>query len=376
MSDETDGDATGRSGAGGSDGAEEPPVTGSTDDLPAGDRGVIGAGSTDDPAAIADAIAAAVERVVVGNRPAVEDLTVALLTRGHVLLEGVPGVAKTTLANAFARAGALEYRRVQMTPDVLPADITGTHVYREQTGAFELQRGPVFANVVVADEINRATPKTQSALLETMQERQVTIEGETIPLPSPFILVATQNPIEMEGVYRLPEAQRDRFQQKVTMPLPDRETEHAVLDRFDDEPALTPAVIEPVVSRADVLAAREHVGTVHVARPVKEYALDLVAATREHPDVVHGASPRASLSFLSVAKGRAAIDGRGYAIPDDVKGSAVAVLAHRLVLGPDAELGDVSPETVVEDVIATVEPPGADEATLAPDEPTPGAAED
>lgn len=301
--------------------------------------------------------------VLIGNEEIVEGLAIALATRGHVLLEGVPGVAKTTIANLFARASGLEYTRVQMTPDLLPADVTGTHIYREGTGEFDLQKGPVFSNVVVADEINRATPKTQSALLEAMQERTVTIEGETLQLPTPFMVIATQNPIEMEGTFELPEAQRDRFQFKLTVDLPDREMETELLDRFDDDPTLGPESVGQVVSPEDLLAARETVADVYVDDSVKEYILDLVAATRESPDVSYGASPRASLTFLHCGKARAAIHGRGYVIPDDVKSLATGVLRHRLVLSTDAELSDVSAADVVDTVLDSVAPPGAEELT-------------
>ena len=251
-----------------------------------------------------------------------------------------------------------------MTPDILPADITGTNVYREETGDFELQRGPVFANLVLADEINRATPKTQSALLEAMQEGAVTIEGETLSLPDPFLVVATQNPVEMEGTYELPIAQRDRFQFKFTVGMPDGDEEMALLDRFDESPELGPGDVSPVVSTAEILDARETVEAVHVERAVKEYLLALVGATRESSDLEYGASPRTALSFLHATKARAAIRGRDYVIPDDAKALAEPLLAHRLTLSAEAELGDVTVEDVVADVLATVEPPsGADETT-------------
>ncbi|QCS44884.1 MoxR family ATPase [Natrinema versiforme] len=315
-----------------------------------------------DPAAIHDALCAEIDRVLVGNDDAVELLTIAMLTRGHLLLEGVPGVAKTTLADLFVRASGLEHSRVQMTPDILPADITGTEIYRENKEAFELQRGPVFANVVVADEINRATPKTQSALLEAMQERHVTIGGETLELPTPFMVIATQNPIEMEGVFELPEAQRDRFQLKHRIELPDEDDELKLVDRFDDEPTLGPDAVEQVVSREDLLAARERTASIHVAAPVKEYLVDLVGATRDHPDVAHGASPRATLAYLDVAKARAAIHGREYVIPDDVKALAEPTLIHRLVLSADAELGDVAADDVIADILESVDVPVIDAA--------------
>ena len=312
-----------------------------------------------DPAAVYEAIREEVGTVLIGKEDLVERLTIALLTRGHVLLEGVPGVAKTTGANLFARAVGLDYNRIQMTPDILPADITGTYVYRESTGEFELQRGPVFANVVVADEINRATPKTQSALLEAMQEEHVTIEGSTLELPGLFMVIATQNPIEMEGTWELPEAQRDRFQLKLLAGLPDREEEMKLLDRFDDDPDLGPEDVTQVTTQEELVAARKAVSSVYVDRRVKEYVLDLVAASRESPDVRYGGSPRASLAFLNAAKASAAIAGRDYVIPDDVKELARPVLAHRLVLSTDAELSDVTPEEIVDEIVETVEPPGS-----------------
>ena len=316
-----------------------------------------------EPAAVFEDLRTEIASVLVGNEDAVEVLTVSLLTRGHVLMEGVPGVAKTTIARLFARATGLDANRIQMTPDVLPADITGTHVYRDATGEFELQRGPVFANLVVADEINRATPKTQSALLEAMQEGAVTIEGETLSLPEPFFVVATQNPIEMEGTYELPIAQRDRFQFKFTVGMPDAEEEMALLDRFDESPDLGPDDVSPVVSTEEILDARETVADVHVERAVKEYLLDLVGATRESPDLEYGASPRTALSFLHATKARAAIRGRDYVIPDDAKALADPVLAHRLTLSAEAELSDVSVADVVADVLAAVEPPSGPDET-------------
>ncbi|MDG5819401.1 MoxR family ATPase [Natronococcus sp. A-GB7] len=315
----------------------------------------------DDPQTVYEKIRTETGRVLVGNEEAIEHLTIALLTRGHLLLEGVPGVAKTTIANLLARATGLDYQRIQMTPDILPADITGTQIYREPTGQFELQRGPVFSNLVVADEINRATPKTQSALLEAMQERTVTIEGQTLALPEPFMVVATQNPIEMEGVFELPEAQRDRFMFKLTIGLPDREEETELLRRFDEEPELSPATIDQAVQTEDIRGARKAVTEVHVADPVKEYVLDLVAATRDHPDVSYGVSPRASLAFLEGVKARAAIRGRKYATPADVKALTEPVLVHRLVLDTEAELSDVSPENVVEEILDTVTVPDTDD---------------
>jgi MoxR-like ATPase len=313
-----------------------------------------------DPAALYEAIDEETSTVLVGQDDLVEKLTVAFLTRGHILLEGVPGVAKTTLANVFARATELEFNRIQMTPDILPADITGTTVYRERTGEFQLQKGPVFSNLVLADEINRATPKTQSALLEAMEEGHVTIENDTLPLPDPFMVIATQNPLEMEGTFELPEAQRDRFQMKLTVDLPERAAEREIVDRFHDAPGLGPEDVDPVVTQSELQAARTAVTNVQVDESIREYILDLVAETRDHPDVEHGASPRASLAFLHTAKARAAIDGRNYVIPDDVKSMAESILSHRLVLGTNAALSEVSSEEIIESVLDSVTPPGSD----------------
>ena len=309
------------------------------------------------PVKLYESVRDEVGKVLVGQEDLVRGLTIASLTGGHVLLEGVPGIAKTTGAKLFSRAIGLEYSRIQMTPDLLPADITGTRIYRQGTGEFETERGPVFANVVLADEINRATPKTQSALLEAMQEEQVTIGGEEMSLPSPFLVIATQNPIEMEGVFSLPEAQRDRFQLKVTVGTPERDDERAIIDRFDNNSSLGYEDIRSVVSTATLMQCRETVANVYVSAPVKEYALDLTEETRQHDATEHGASPRASIAFVDAGKGLAAIRGRNYVIPDDLKALARQVLAHRLVLDADANLRDVDPLEVIGDVLDGVEPP-------------------
>lgn len=315
-----------------------------------------------DPAGAFEAIHDELATVLVGNDDLVEKLTTALLTRGHVLIEGVPGVAKTTAANLFARATGLDHRRIQMTPDILPADVTGTHVYREETGEFKLQRGPIFANLVVADEINRATPKTQSALLEAMEEFQVTIEGDTLELPSPFMVIATQNPIEMEGTFELPEAQRDRFQFKLTVDTPSEPEERELLDRFDETANLGPDAIEQVLSPSEILDLRKQVQEVWIAPAVKQYILDCVRAIRESEHVEVGASPRASITLLNAGKARAAIHGRTYVVPDDIKTLAKPVLRHRLVLSTEADLGDRSADGVVEEVLGSVAPPSEQSA--------------
>ena len=304
-----------------------------------------------DPAGVYEAVNDAVSDVLIDQNSLITGISVALLTGGHVLIEGVPGVGKTLGAELFARATGLNYGRIQMTPDVLPADITGTRVYREPTGEFEIQEGPVFTNIVVADEINRARPQAQSALLEAMEEGKVTIDGETRALPTPFLVVATQNPIEFEGTFSLPEAQRDRFQLKITVEPPDHDGELRLLDRFDSAPNLGPADVSQAVETSDLLAARETVAEVYVSQPVKAYILDLIAATRTSDELAHGASPRAALSVLNVAKAQAALNGRSYVIPDDVKSLANMTLSHRLVPETSAELSDRDTTAIVADIL-------------------------
>jgi MoxR-like ATPase len=312
------------------------------------------------PTELYETLHSEITRVLVGNDVVVERLLYALLTGGHLLLEGVPGIAKTVTAESFARASGLSFNRIQMTPDVLPADVTGTTIYRDETGEFEVQYGPVFSNIVVADEINRATPKTQSALLEAMGERQVTIETETHALPEQFLVIATQNPLEMEGVYELPEAQRDRFQFKLRLDYPGPDAERTILDRFDAEPDLGPSAISQVVTPEVIAAARQTVRETYVAPAVKDYLLEIVIGTRNSDQTEIGASPRAALDLLHAAKARAAVAERDYVVPDDVKALAVDVLAHRLVLSTDAELGDVTTVNAVESVLEIVEPPSND----------------
>jgi MoxR-like ATPase len=312
------------------------------------------------PDEVYERISAELSTVLIGNTDVVEGLAIAILAKGHLLLEGVPGIAKTTVANSFARATGLDYSRVQMTPDILPADITGTEVYRRDAGTFDLQRGPIFANMVVADEINRATPKTQSALLEAMQEGQVTIGRQTLRLPSPFMVIATQNPIEMEGVYELPEAQRDRFQFRYQMDLLDRQDERRVVDRFDGQPGLGPDEIEQVVTLDELQQAQRAVDEVYVAGVVKDFLIDIVAATRASEEMAHGASTRATLMLLRGTKARAAIHGRDYVIPDDVLALAEPALAHRLVLDTEADLSGRTTEGVLTDIVASVDVPEVD----------------
>jgi len=303
-----------------------------------------------------DRIAAEVGKVVVGQREALEDLLAALALGGHALLEGVPGVAKTLLAGATARALGVDFRRLQFTPDMLPSDVTGTMTLR--AGELVFRPGPVFANVLLADEINRTPPKTQAALLEAMQEGQVTVDGEPHPLPDPFLVLATQNPVEYEGTYPLPEAQRDRFLVHVAIGYPSRDEERAML-RLTRR-GLMPVALEevrPVASAGDLRAARAEVDATEVSDEVVGYIVELVRRTRELPAVALGASPRAAVHLLGAAKAAARLAGRGYVTPDDVSRMAPPVLRHRLVLTPEAELERATPDGAVRAALEDVPVP-------------------
>ena len=307
---------------------------------------------------LSDRLAREVGKVVVGQERALEDLLTALLVGGHVLLEGVPGVAKTLLANATARALGLEFRRVQFTPDMLPSDLTGTMTLRGHDLVF--RAGPVFTQLLLADEVNRTPPKTQAALLEAMQERQVSVDGQPRPLPAPFLVVATQNPVEYEGTYPLPEAQLDRFLLRISVGYPDRDDEAAVLARRAER-RQEPIQLEPVVDAPTLVAMQRALEEVYVSAGVREYMVDLVRTTRESPRVQVGASPRGSLALLTLARGRAALAGRDFVTPDDVKAVAVPALAHRLTLRPELWVQRVSPTAVVDDVLDEVPTPAPDE---------------
>src|SRR5688572_2927172 len=297
-----------------------------------------------------DGVRREVSRVYLGDASAVDMMLVSLLARGHVLLEGVPGIAKTTLVKAFATTLGCSVRRVQFTPDLLPADITGTYVLNPRDGSFALRAGPIFANVVLADEINRAPAKTQSALLEAMQERQVTIEGDRFELPDPFFVLATQNPIDLEGTYPLPEAQIDRFLVRVLMGYPQEKDEIAMLRTHGISPP-TPYV---VLSATDTLQLQSIAARVHVEEDLFAYAVALCQFTRQHPRVVLGASPRASLGLLRAAKASAVLGGRGFVTPDDVRNAAPHVLAHRLILVPELEGDSRARASLVEEAITKV----------------------
>jgi MoxR-like ATPase len=279
-------------------------------------------------------VAANVQRVIVGKPEVIRLAMITLLAEGHLLVEDVPGVGKTSLAKALAKSIDCSVSRVQFTPDLMPVDITGLSVFNRQSTEFEFRPGPVFANIVIADEINRASPKTQSALLECMAENQVTVDGASYPLAAPFMVVATQNPIEMDGTYPLPEAQRDRFTARVSVGYPDLSAE---LSMVDEHTAADPLeTLRPVVDARRVAQMIETVRRVHVAPEVRQYCVELVAATRRLPDLRLGASPRATLQLVRAAKGQAALSGRGFVVPDDVQAVTIPVLAHRLLLTPDA----------------------------------------
>ncbi len=301
------------------------------------------------------AIAGNVQHVIQGKPEVVELALVCLVAEGHLLLEDVPGVGKTSLAKAIAASIDVSWKRVQFTPDLLPTDVLGVPVWNRASGAFEFRPGPLFANVVLGDEINRASPKTQSALLEAMEERQVTVDGTTYPLQSPFMVMATQNPVDHEGTYPLPESQLDRFLMRLAIGYPARAAELDILDRHGEEGPL--ADLRPVAAATDVHAMVRAARGVHVAPPLKHYLVDLAEATRRHPGVALGMSPRATLALQRAARARAAALGRGYVIPDDVKALAEPVLAHRLVLAPDATLHGVDERAVVAEVLAAVPVP-------------------
>ncbi len=306
---------------------------------------------------LARVVSANVERVVVGKSHEVQLVLVALLCRGHVLIEDVPGVGKTVLAKAIARSIGSSFKRIQFTPDLLPSDVTGVNVFNQQTGRFEFRPGPVVAQMVLADEINRATPKTQAALLEAMEEAQVTVDGVTHPLPVPFVVLATENPIEYEGTFPLPEAQLDRFLIRLSMGYPGRAGELEMLDRQHGGHPLDQ--LQQAVQVDDLVLAQGAVRGVHVAQPIREYIVSLVEASRLHDDVYLGASPRGSLALYNAARSWAALHGREYVSPDDVKILAEPTLAHRIIVTPSARMKNIDSRAVVADLLGGVPVPGA-----------------
>ncbi|MGH9283023.1 MAG: AAA family ATPase [Acidimicrobiales bacterium] len=306
-----------------------------------------------------EAIVDNVERVIQGKTEAIRLAVTCLVAEGHLLIEDVPGVGKTSLAKALAASLGCSWQRIQFTPDLLPSDVTGVNVYSRANGSFEFRPGGVFAHIVLGDEINRASPKTQSALLEAMQERQVTVDTTTYALPTPFMVIATQNPIEHEGTYPLPESQLDRFLMRIPMGYPDRAAEIQMLDLHGGVDAVHVEELRPVTTTDRVVAMTDAARAVHVAPGLKGYLVDLAEATRRHPALALGISPRATLALQGAARARAASAGREYVVPDDVKRLAPAVLEHRMLIAPDAQLRGVTPDAVVRSLLTSVPVPGA-----------------
>jgi len=307
--------------------------------------------------AVTDALIENVERVIIGKRDVIELVTIGLLSQGHMLIEDVPGVGKTMLARTLSRSLGCTFRRIQFTPDMLPSDVTGVSIFNQKTREFEFRPGPIIAQIVLTDEINRATPKTQAALLEAMEELQVTVDGVTYPLPRPFLVLATQNPIEYEGTFPLPEAQLDRFLMRIRLGYPDHGDEIAILDSQQYVHPLTK--IEQVVDVEELTTVQEKLKDVYVDPLVKRYIVDIITQTRRHPDIYLGASPRGSLALYRTGQARSAMLGRDYVLPDDVKALATATLAHRLIISPSARLRDVTGETVMREILSSLPVPGA-----------------
>lgn len=306
---------------------------------------------------LADSLIANIGKVIVGKNETVKLALVALISGGHVLIEDVPGVGKTMLVRSIATSTGCDYRRLQFTPDLLPSDVTGASVFNQKTGDFEFRPGPIMAQIVLADEINRATPKTQSALLEAMGEQQVTVEGTTRRLPNPFMVLATQNPIEYEGTFPLPEAQLDRFFMRISLGYPDSEQEVAIMERREHIDPIDE--LQPVCTPEDITSLQARANDVYIDTLVKQYIVELANATRQHPEAALGVSPRASISLMKGGKALAMLQNRDYVIPDDIKYIATATLAHRVLLTPSARMREVTQETVVADVLNQVSVPGA-----------------
>ncbi len=306
---------------------------------------------------VANQISANVQKVIIGKQAEIRLTLLALLCEGHLLIEDVPGVGKTMLTRAIARSIGSTFRRIQFTPDMLPSDVTGVNIYNQKTQEFEFRPGPIMAQIVLTDEINRATPKTQSALLEAMEERQITVDGVTYPMARPFMVLATQNPIEYEGTFPLPEAQIDRFMMRIRLGYPLKAHEVDMLNRQSEHHPIQD--VAQVVSVEELVEAQRAVRTVYVDNLVKEYIVDLVATTRDHPDIYLGASPRGSLALFAATRAYAAMEGRDYVLPDDVKLLAESTLSHRLIVSPSARIKNVTARQVIEDALRHTVVPGA-----------------
>jgi MoxR-like ATPase len=307
---------------------------------------------------IGEKLKANLGKVIIGKDDTITQTIIAFLCQGHVLIEDVPGVGKTMLARSLAKSLGCTFKRIQFTPDMLPSDVTGVSIYNQNTREFEFRPGPLMAQIVLGDEIHRATPKTQSALLEAMEERQMTVDGTTYLLPQPFMVMATQNPIEYEGTFPLPEAQLDRFLMRIDLGYTSLSNEIKILEQQKlNHPILD---LEPVVSLEEILRAQELVKQVHVSPPVKRYIVEMVRETRQHPEVYLGASPRGSLGLFRAAQARAALLGRDYVLPDDIKTLAPNVLSHRIVVSPAARLTDVSAAKIVKEILNELAIPGGD----------------
>jgi MoxR-like ATPase len=310
-----------------------------------------------DSKALVDTLIENVSNVIVGKSETVELVLVALLSNGHVLIEDVPGVGKTMLVRSIATSTGCDYRRMQFTPDLLPSDVTGASIFNQRTGEFNFRPGPIMAQIVLADEINRATPKTQSALLEAMGEQQVTVEGVTRQLPNPFMVLATQNPIEYEGTFPLPEAQLDRFFMRISLGYPDTDQEVAIMDRREHGDPIDS--LKPVCTPGDITNLQRQTDEVFIDALVKQYIVELSNATRLHPEAALGVSPRASINLMKGGKAYAMLHERDYVVPDDIKAIAVPTLAHRVLLTPSARMRGVTQETVIKDVLNQASVPGA-----------------
>ncbi|MCA9945384.1 MAG: MoxR family ATPase [Anaerolineales bacterium] len=307
--------------------------------------------------AVANRIVENVEKVIVGKHSAVQLTVLGLLCQGHILIEDVPGVGKTVLAKSLSKSVGCKFQRIQFTPDMLPSDVTGVSVFNQKNREFEFRPGPIHAQIVLVDEINRATPKTQSALLEAMEEKQVTVDGTTYPLEAPFMVLATQNPIEYEGTFPLPEAQLDRFLLRIRLGYPSKEQEMDILDRQQFKHPIES--IEQAVSVEELLTVQTAVKEIYIDNLVKEYIIEVVRRTREHPDVYLGSSSRGALALYRLSQARAAMFGRDYVLPDDVKALAGAALSHRIIVGPAARIKDIEPDAIVQDILDKVPVPGA-----------------